>query len=321
MARVSVIVPNFNYRRFLKERVRSILCQTYKDFEILYVDDGSSDGSNEVMTLFASDRRLRTRMCKENSGTVYRRWNEAAQDASGHWLWFANADDSAHPRFLERLMGLVDGNPRVAIAHSNVAIMNESGQLISDRFYSTEEVMAHLASDHVADGTQELLFLTGGLYLRTASAAIIRRDAFVDVGGFDTRLWGLADYDLYLKLLHAHDLAYAAEPLTYFRSHGLSTTSNTDHARNSLALAYAFASAYRRMQGDPRYTVEMRESVRRRARVQVFELFGDPSVTLPDGWQFAAKSVFEVIRDRRLISARFLGAASSQTVAAQTLHQ
>src|SRR5262249_45035364 len=83
MCKVSIIVPNYNYGRFLKERIRSVLKQTWTDFELLYVDDGSSDESNYIAQAFQGEPRVRLRLCKKNSGTVYQRWNEAAQEASG----------------------------------------------------------------------------------------------------------------------------------------------------------------------------------------------------------------------------------------------
>jgi glycosyltransferase involved in cell wall biosynthesis len=308
MRKVSIIVPNYNYGRFLKERIRSVLKQTWTDFELLYVDDGSSDESNCIAQAFQGDPRVRLRLCKNNSGTVYQRWNEAAQEASGEWLWFANADDSSHPRFLERLLSLVEGQPDVAVAHSDIAYMDEDGRLMSCRTHGTAETMAHLAADRITSGIEELVFLTRGLYLRTASAVILRRDAFIEAGGFDTRLWGVADYDLYLKILHRYDIAYAAEPLTYYRKH---TSNTTDSAGNilSLALAYAFARTFQRMKRDRRYTRGMRASVLRRARAQVFELFASPAVTIPAHWRFAAVAVHDVVKDRRLLSGKFLEAS------------
>ena len=303
---VSVIVPNYNYGRFLKERLRSVLRQTCADMELLYVDDGSGDCSNRIAQCFAADPRVRLRLCERNSGTVYQRWNEAAESARGEWLWFANADDSAHPRFLERLLRLVAGRPDVMIAHSDVAIIDEMGRLVATRRHGTAEVVSHLEADGVRTGPQELVFLTRGLFLPTASAVLVRRRAFAEAGGFDVRLWGVADYDLYLRLLHRGDIAYAAEPLTYYRQHGSNTTSTTSSARYDLALAYAFASAYLRMRGDGRYSAEMRDAVLRRTRAKVFDLFADRSAGVPDGWRFAAETVYQVVPDRRLREAASL---------------
>lgn len=297
---VSAIVPNYNYGRFLKERLRSVLGQTCGDMELLYVDDGSSDCSNAIARPFAADPRVRLRLYERNSGTVYRRWNEAAESAHGEWLWFANADDSAHPRFLERLLRLVGDRPDVVIAHSDVAVVDEVGRLIATRMPAAPEVVSHLERDEIRTGTHELVFLTRGLFLHTASAVLLRRRAFLEAGGFDVRLWGVADYDLYMRLLHRGDIAYAAEPLTYYRLHGSNTTSTTGSARHNLALAYAFAAAHLRMREDRRYSPEMRDAVLRRTRAKVFDLFADRSATVPDSWRFAADTVYQVVPDRRL---------------------
>lgn len=306
MPSVSVVVPNYNYGRYLKERIRSILQQTRSDFEVLYVDDGSRDDSNRIASPFATDPRMRLRLCESNSGTVYQRWNEAAEQASGEWLWFANADDSAHPTFLERLLRLVADHPGVALAHSDVAYIDEDGRLMSCRIHGTAETMAHLEADHVISGIDEMVFLARNLYLRTASAVILRRDAFFAAGGFDTRLWGVADYDLYLRILHLHDIAYVAQPLTYYRKHSSNTTDSRGYAL-PLALAYAFACAFERMHEDERFTPEARSSMLRCARRQVFELFANPSVFIPADWRFAADVVNRVINDGRLHSWKYLG--------------
>src|SRR5258706_14986109 len=108
MPRVSVILPNYNYAPYLRERVRSILRQTMTDFELIYVDDASQDSSNRIMEEFASDPRVQMQLFTENSGGVYIRRNAIAADAKGDWLWFAEADDTAEPTFLERLLALAD---------------------------------------------------------------------------------------------------------------------------------------------------------------------------------------------------------------------
>src|SRR5437868_897778 len=124
MPRVSVILPNYNYARYLKERVRSILNQTMGDFELLYLDDASTDNSNQVMQTFADDKRVQMHCFTENSGRVYQRWNDGAKLATGDWLWFAGADDTAHPRFLEQLLSLAERHPGAAILHSRMATID-----------------------------------------------------------------------------------------------------------------------------------------------------------------------------------------------------
>jgi glycosyltransferase involved in cell wall biosynthesis len=298
---VSVILPNYNYARYLRECVRSVLGQTYRDFELRYVDDASTDESNAIIESFRGDPRLTIRTFSSNSGTVYRRWNEAAREATGEWLWFPNADDVAHPRFLEVLVGLGDSDPRVAIVHARSMRIDAEGGIIGDGWGGQPELMQRLSQDYRAPGHEEILQLSGGCYLTTASGLIFRRSAYLEASGFDERLWGCADYDLYLRMLHRHDIAYTTEPLLYYRVHGQNTTTTTRSVVFYLAQAYCLAQALERMQGDPRYSARARESVLRRCRAGVFDMFQDPRALVPDAMGFAARAVYAFVPDGRLL--------------------
>jgi glycosyltransferase involved in cell wall biosynthesis len=303
MPRVTVILPNYNYARYLKERVRTILGQTMADFELLYVDDASTDASNRVVAPFAADPRVTLRLHDQNSGTVYQRWNDAAAGATGEWLWFPNADDAAHPRFLERLLRLVEGRPSVGMVHCQLALIDGNGRVVATQLPAGGALAAHLAADRVTPGSEEVVRLAEGRYLRTASAVLFRRNVFAALGGFDARLWGVADYDLYLRLLHRHDVAYVAEPLASYREHGGNTTRVTPALTLDLGFAYAFAGALKRMTGDPRYTPAMRQAMRRHVRARLFDVFVDPAARIPAPWRFVLEDVYEVEADPRLRAA------------------
>jgi glycosyltransferase involved in cell wall biosynthesis len=304
MPHVSVILPNYNYGRYLKECVRSLLKQTYEDFDVLYVDDGSKDASNTIIESFRDDPRLTIRKHSENSGTVYRRWNEAAREAKGEWLWFPNSDDAAHPRFLEELVALGEKDAGIAIVHSRNLRIDASGRIVGAGWDGRPEIVRHLEQSYTISGHREIPYLSVGCYLTTASSLIIRREAFEAAGGFDERLWGCADYDLYLRLLHRHDIAYTPEPLAYYRLHGENTTTATKNAVFFLAQAYCLAMALKRMDGDGRYTSASRASVLRRCRAATFDVFQEPNVTLPAGMAFAAEAVHTVVPDKRLLRHR-----------------
>lgn len=132
MPRVSIILPNYNYARFLSERFRTIIGQTLDNFELIYVDDGSTDQSNMIAAEHGCDPRLSMHLHRENSGRVYRRWNEGAALATGDWLWFAGADDVSHPRFLERSVDLVSARQAVSIVHSGRELI-DAGAASSNR--------------------------------------------------------------------------------------------------------------------------------------------------------------------------------------------
>lgn len=300
MPRVTAILPNYNYARYLKERVRSVLDQTVSDLELVYVDDASTDESNRVIQDFVADPRVTLRLFEQNSGTVYQRWNEAAAGATGEWLWFPNADDSAHPRFLERLLALTDQYPNVGIAHCRLATMDGTGRIVAVRQCSSPRIMERLSVDCVVGGAEEVTILTAGLYLRTASAVLLRHADFLAAGGFDARLWGVADYDLYLRLLHRCDIAYAAEPLAYYRVHGSNTTATTGALILDLGFAYAFTAAYQRMANDSRYTPRMRTTLLQRIRARVLDVCQNPA-PIPASWRFAAEVVYQVVPNKRLL--------------------
>lgn len=299
---VSVILPNYNYARYLKERIRSILHQNFVDYEFIYLDDASKDESNEVMRAFSNDPRVTMHCFETNSGKVYQRWNDGAALAKGRWLWFAGADDSAQPQFLETLLRLAAQNPEVAILHCQMATIETAGRLLGMNWCATPDLAQHLSRDYVSPGVDEVSRLTAGCFLSSASAMLIRRDAFEAEGGFDVRLWSAADWHLYAKILHKHDVAYAAEPMALYRAHRTTVTKTTRAAIRGLEDAYCVACIYLLMERDARYSDEMRQIAKERTGARVFDLFADPQIQIPENLRYAAETVYRVVPDKRLLT-------------------
>lgn len=300
MPRVSILLPNYNYARYLKERLRSILGQTMADFELIYLDDASQDESNQVAEAFASDPRMRLERFTQNSGRVYQRWNDGAAMATGEWLWFAGADDSAHPCFLERLLDKAETHPTAAMIYCRQITIDSAGRILGTTYNNIASVTGHLAQDYFASGPAEAFLLTAGNYVASASSLLLRRDAFEAAGGFDARLWLAADWDLYLTLLRSHDIAYTAEPLTFYRSHRVTVTNSTRSAVKSCEDAYCVTRAYRWLKSDSRCSPEQLAVVRQRIEASIFDMFADPSVTIPDDLRFATDTIYSVVPDPRL---------------------
>jgi glycosyltransferase involved in cell wall biosynthesis len=121
MPKISIVLPNYNYARYLDERIQSLLNQTYQDFELIIVDDASTDNSLETIDKYIADPRVKTIFYPNNSGSVYQRWNDGAEIATGEYLIFAGADDSCHPTSLvlkERLQVIHYISRRVDILES-----------------------------------------------------------------------------------------------------------------------------------------------------------------------------------------------------------
>src|SRR5580698_4852658 len=117
MPTLSVIVPNYNHARFLRRRVDTILLQTFQDFELILLDDCSTDDSRSILTSYARDPRVRIEFNSVNSGSCFKQWNKGVRLARGKYIWIAESDDYADERLLERLVAAVESDPKVAFAY------------------------------------------------------------------------------------------------------------------------------------------------------------------------------------------------------------
>lgn len=303
MPKVSVVLPNYNYARYLRERIRSILQQSFSDFELIIVDDASTDESMQVIRQFAQDKRVRIVEYGENSGRVYQRWNDGAAVASGDWLWFAGADDGASPEFLETALARAAVAPNVGICHTGYQTIDALGRTISLRWNAIPELSGRLQTDYYNEGASEAILLIKGCYLYSASAILLRRDLFIEAGGFDSRLWQAADWHLYLRMLQRCNITYSARPLVSYRQHA-QTVSNTSKAVvRAVEYAYCVAEAYKWLNNDSRATASQRQEALRYARSRVFDIFADPPVEIPESLRFAAQAINEVVPDQRLAAA------------------
>src|ERR1022692_1882228 len=107
MVKVSVVIPNYNHSRFLPRRIDSVLEQTFQDFELILLDDCSTDDSRSILSQYADESRVRIEFNEVNSGTPFRQWNKGVGLARGEYVWIAESDDYADKRLLERLVAVL----------------------------------------------------------------------------------------------------------------------------------------------------------------------------------------------------------------------
>ena len=131
MSKVSVIVPNYNHGRYLKQRVDSILDQSFQDFELILLDDASSDNSRDVLESYRSNVHVSHIVYNEkNGGTPFKQWDKGIELAKGEWIWIAESDDFADKFFLESLMEIAKDYPNVGFAFSSTYFVNGEGVII-----------------------------------------------------------------------------------------------------------------------------------------------------------------------------------------------
>jgi glycosyltransferase involved in cell wall biosynthesis len=218
--KVSIVLPNYNYARYLDERIQSVLNQTYQDFELIILDDASTDDSLKVIDRYSKHKNVSTHFFQVNSKTTYKRWNDGANMAKGEYLMFAGADDSCDPSLLEKLVGILDSNPTVGLAYSQSWFMDESGTNLFTMKRYTDILDSHRwISSFIDSGESELLYMSIENTIFNASSVLIRRSKFLEHGGFDTKYRLASDWLLWFKILADSDIGFVCEPLNNFRHH------------------------------------------------------------------------------------------------------
>lgn len=224
MPRVSVIIPNYNHARFLQQRIESVLDQTFRDIEVILLDDASTDDSREVLSRYTDDPRVRAIFNDANSGSVFRQWNRGFRESKGEYVWIAESDDYSDVTFLGTLVEKLDANPSAGVAYCQSWMVDESGAvqyLMEDTKQRRAIDPERWKSDFVANGREECArYFTLGCMINNASSALLRRSVVERIGYADEDLTLAGDWMFWVKMLMASDLAFAARPLNYWRQHG-----------------------------------------------------------------------------------------------------
>jgi|SRR5579863_3228726 len=229
MPKVSVIVPNYNHARFLRQRIDTILAQTFQDFELILLDDASTDDSRTILSSYASDPRVRLEFNETNSGSTYKQWNKGVRLARGEYVWIAESDDYADAHLLERLIPLLDSRSSVIFAYCRSWSVSADGQLqgFADTYLDPLDPV-HWKTDFCADGRDECRkYLVVLNPVPNASAVLFRKSAYEQVGGADGSFKLLGDRKLWASMALMGEIAYTAEPLNYFRFHDASVRNET----------------------------------------------------------------------------------------------
>jgi glycosyltransferase involved in cell wall biosynthesis len=239
MTTVSVIVPNYNHARFLPKRIGSILEQTYRDFELILLDDCSTDDSQDILTSYGANPRVRIRFNERNSGSTFKQWNKGVRMAHGEYIWIAESDDYADERFLERLVAVLEGDSAIAFAYCRSLAVTEDDQVngFVDSYLEDLDGQRWNAS-YIGDGDEECRnYFVVCNTVPNASAVVFRKDIYDGVGGADETLRACGDWKLWANMAHTRKVAYLAEPLNYYRFHGDTVRSKgTLHLAETLGL-------------------------------------------------------------------------------------
>lgn len=230
--KVSVVVPNYNYARYLPERIQSILNQTFQDFELILLDDASTDNSVDLLEHWRNHPKVSHIVVNErNSGSPFRQWQKGIELARGELIWIAEADDSAHPGFLAATVAALASHPRAAVCFTGCDNIDADGNPLNNYFDDWGPRRE----------ARELDFFDGPAYTRhnmywanyvyNASGALFRREAFLksDVARACT-MRNSGDWLVWASMIAPTGIVMLYKHLNCMRMHG---KSQTDLGRSS----------------------------------------------------------------------------------------
>ena len=135
MPKCSVIIPNYNHGPYLNLRIESILRQTYQDFEIIVMDDCSSDNSRAIIESYRGHPKIsKIIINKKNSGSPFGQWKKGIELAKGEWIWIAESDDISEPAFLEEAVRAIEQFPSLDIFYCDSYVVDENGEKDAEKF-------------------------------------------------------------------------------------------------------------------------------------------------------------------------------------------
>lgn len=249
--KVSVVIPNYNYAHFINARIDSIVDQTYPIHELIILDDASTDNSDEIINqkiinLKNTHKNLEIKYLrnKKNTGSPILQWRRAFAEATGDFVWIAEADDFSDPRFLEKLMPAFDDED-VILSYSDSVAINDSGHVLHYHFSARagKYCKSHFKKSYVYDGMAEReLCLGRRCTIPNVSAVIFRKTPSIPYDQYLTeasQFTQVGDWYLYLRLARHGKISFTSESLNFFRIHrGSATRENNKKNKHQEEIAY-----------------------------------------------------------------------------------
>lgn len=223
---VSVIIPNYNHAVYLQQRIDSVLQQTYNAFEVIIMDDCSTDNSREIIEQYRGHAKISQILLNNiNSGSTFLQWNKGVAAAKGSLVWIAESDDVATPDFLTQLVTAFNEREDTVISYCQSQRMSSEGEITGTWLNWTDELKGGEVFNHnFSMGGEKYIeqFLIYRNTIPNASAVVFKKSAYLAVGGADASIKYCSDWLTWLKMLSTGSISFHAEAKNKFRYHNSS---------------------------------------------------------------------------------------------------
>lgn len=246
---ITVVIPNYNYRRFLYQRLYSILSQDIKLKEILILDDCSTDGSREEIDKIVDELKdiipIKSVYNETNSGSAFKQWQKGFELATGDYVWIAEADDYCSKKLLSKLTKPILKNPDIVISYSDTAFVDTNGNIILKHVKPQIDIQktGHWDKSYINDGLNEIKnysFLN--CTISNVSSCIIKKGDYSKFLKESGKYRQAGDWLFYVNVMAGGKIAYIDSVLNYYRMHGnnVSSTMNRKKHIDEINKIYAY---------------------------------------------------------------------------------
>lgn len=215
---VSIIIPNYNHSRYLKQRIDSVLNQSFQDFELIILDDCSTDNSCTVIEEYTSSNKVSHIVFNEkNSGSTFIQWQKGFSLAKGKYIWIAESDDYADLTFLEKLVSLLENNSDCQIAFSCSYTIDENGSVLADDWDRNKMAKGIYSKFEGSEFIKARMLFNNSIY--NASMVVFRKSVLDKIDNRFMDFSYCGDWFFWYKICLQGTVIRYNEKLNYFRQH------------------------------------------------------------------------------------------------------
>ncbi|WP_183563784.1 glycosyltransferase family 2 protein [Mucilaginibacter sp. SP1R1] len=219
---VSIIIPNYNHAFFLNQRLESIFNQTYQDFEIIILDDCSTDNSEEIINEYQDHPKIKQIIYNPtNSGSTFKQWQKGVELSSGKYIWIAESDDYCEPDFLSTMINQFRTTDGIGLVYCRSLPINSQNQVYDYSDWWMKRVDKNKwETDYFNNGEDECSkYLSIQCTIPNVSGVLFDINCLKEINWIELKYKVCGDWYLYVTILKKHDIAYIAKPLNYHRNH------------------------------------------------------------------------------------------------------
>lgn len=239
---ISVIVPNFNHEKYLAFRLDSIFNQTYSNFEVILLDDCSTDNSRQILSEYARNEKVSHCIFNEiNTGNTFKQWAKGIDLAKGELIWIAESDDFCELNFLEEVVKPLLDDKEVVMSYCQSNKVDENNNLTGNWISYTQNIDSQnmFLANFTMQGNLFLeQFLIDRNVIPNVSAVVFKKTAIKNDGylSIDPEFRYCGDWMLYFKLIVNCKIAFIAASLNHFRYHSSSVIANALKSENRIRI-------------------------------------------------------------------------------------